>query len=162
MLLGGFWHGASWNFIIWGALHGVALAVHKVWILFTGRLTQSFNHSFVYKIIGVVITFHFVCFCWIFFHAKDFQDAMTIIHQIRYNLQPQYWPEFYSNYKPVIWMISLAMALHVIPDHWADMLISKINQKTPFIFYLLAFFTFVWLYGYFKSAEQVMPIYLQF
>jgi D-alanyl-lipoteichoic acid acyltransferase DltB (MBOAT superfamily) len=162
MLLGGFWHGASWNFIIWGALHGVALAVHKVWTLFTGRLTQSFNQSLVYKFIGIFITFHFVCFCWIFFHAKGFQDAMTIIHQIRYNFQPQYWPDFYSNYKPVIWMISLAMALHVIPDHWSDKLISKINKKTPFIFYLLTFFAFVWLYGYFKSAEQVMPIYLQF
>lgn len=42
MLLGGFWHGASWNFILWGALHGVALAVHKIWALLTGlRLKKN-------------------------------------------------------------------------------------------------------------------------
>jgi len=162
MLLGGFWHGASWNFIIWGALHGVALAVHKVWMLLTGRVTKSFNNSFFYRIIGILITFHFVCFCWIFFHAKNFHDALTIIHQIRYNFQSQNWSLFYDNYKSVLWMMSLAMSLHVIPDHWSDKVIAKINNKVPFVLYLICFFAFVYLYGYFKSAEQVLPIYLQF
>ena len=59
-------------------------------------------------------------------------------------------------------MISLAMVLHLIPDNWSDKVIAKINEKMPFVFYLIVFFAFVWVYGYFKSAEQVMPIYLQF
>jgi len=74
MLLGGLWHGASWNFVVWGGLHGVYLALERLlgkWFKF--RL-PAFLHW--------LITFHLVCFAWIFFRAKDFDTSRLIVTKI--------------------------------------------------------------------------------
>ena len=161
MLLGGFWHGASWNFIIWGAIHGVGLGIHKIWMLLTDKSLSSLNQSRIYKIISGILTFHFVCFAWIFFKAEDLEIAKTMIYQIFNNFDISVFGPFYDNYKGVVWMILAAMVLHLIPDNLADKVIAR-TKTIPIVVYILVFFLFLILYGYFKSAEQVMPIYLQF
>ena len=161
MLLGGFWHGASWNFIIWGAIHGVGLGIHKIWMLLTDKSFAAFNQSRIYKIISGILTFHFVCFAWIFFKAEDLEIAKTMIYQIFNNFDISVFGPFYDNYKGVVWMILVAMILHLIPDNLADKVIAR-TKTIPMVVYILVFFLFLILYGYFKSAEQVMPIYLQF
>ena len=161
MLLGGFWHGASWNFIIWGAIHGVGLGIHKIWMLLTDKSFSGFNQSRIYKIISGILTFHFVCFAWIFFKAEDLEIAKEMIYQIFNNFDISVFGPFYDNYKGVVWMILAAMVLHLIPDNLADKVIAR-TKTIPMVVYILVFFLFLILYGYFKSAEQVMPIYLQF
>ena len=161
MLLGGFWHGASWNFIIWGAIHGIGLGLHKIWMLSTGKALSGINNSLVYRIIMGVFTFHFVCFGWIFFRAENYDAAITMINQIIYNFDAEVFLPFYDNYKKVIWMIIFAMMIHLIPDDWAEKGIAKL-KTVPLTAYIIVFFGFLILYGYFKSAEQVLPIYLQF
>ena len=161
MLLGGFWHGASWNFIIWGAIHGVGLGIHKIWMLLTDKSFAAFNQSRIYKIISGILTFHFVCFAWIFFKAEDLEIAKEMIYQIFNNFDISVFGPFYDNYKGVVWMILVAMVLHLIPDNLADKVIAR-TKTIPMVVYILVFLLFLILYGYFKSAEQVMPIYLQF
>ena len=161
MLLGGFWHGASWNFIIWGAIHGVGLGIHKIWMLLTDKSLSSLNQSRIYKVISGILTFHFVCFAWIFFKAEDLEIAKEMIYQIFNNFDISVFGPFYDNYKGVVWMILAAMVLHLIPDNLADKVIAR-TKTIPMVVYILVFFLFLILYGYFKSAEQVMPIYLQF
>ena len=161
MLLGGFWHGASWNFIIWGAIHGVGLGIHKIWMLLTDKSLAAFNQSRIYKIISGILTFHFVCFAWVFFKAEDLEIAKMMIYQIFNNFDISVFGPFYDNYKGVVWMILAAMALHLVPDNLADKVIAR-TKAIPMVVYILVFFLFLILYGYFKSAEQVMPIYLQF
>ncbi len=161
MLLGGFWHGASWNFIIWGALHGISLAVHKIWMLLTGKALKRINNGWLYNAIAILITFHFVCFCWVFFKAADFDTAMTMIHQITHDFSLTVWNGFFGNYKSVLIMMAIAYLLHAIPDNYSDRLMDRF-PKLPLVGYITVFFLFVILYGYFKSAEPVMPIYLQF
>ena len=161
MLLGGFWHGASWNFILWGAIHGVGLGIHKIWMLLTDKSLSSLNQSRIYKIISGILTFHFVCFAWIFFKAEDLEIAKTMIYQIFNNFDISVFGPFYDNYKGVVWMILAAMVLHLVPDNLADKVIAR-TKTIPMVVYILVFFLFLILYGYFKSAEQVMPIYLQF
>ncbi|NJK96232.1 MAG: MBOAT family protein, partial [Bacteroidales bacterium] len=63
MILGGMWHGAHFKFIIWGALHGVGLAVNKMWSDFFPTRNQV---NLWQKVFGGIITFHFVCLAWIF------------------------------------------------------------------------------------------------
>jgi alginate O-acetyltransferase complex protein AlgI len=75
MLLGGLWHGASWNFVIWGALHGVALAGTRVWQRWRGGAPPSALGT----ALSVVLTFHYVCFAWIFFRAPSFAHARVMI-----------------------------------------------------------------------------------
>ena len=83
MLLGGFWHGASWNFIFWGALHGTALVVDKIWNNITGKFIPK---NWIVRIVGVLITFHFVCFCWIFFKFTTPYSRIGIEFLSLYNL----------------------------------------------------------------------------
>ena len=73
MLLGGLWHGASWNFVVWGGLHGLALMVHKAWRGAHRRDEQRLNP------LAVFLTFHFVCLTWIFFRAPDFATAWQVL-----------------------------------------------------------------------------------
>lgn len=70
LLLGGLWHGASWMFVIWGALHGMALVVHRVWRQLGFRMP---------KIIAWVMTFGFINLTWVFFRAKEMDDAFKVI-----------------------------------------------------------------------------------
>ena len=161
MLLGGLWHGASWNFILWGSMHGIALVVHKAWRKISARNLSKLNNQYWYNAIAVIITFHFVCFCWIFFKAHDFATALAMINQICNDFSFNVWNAFYENYKSVLWMIFLAGLLHAIPDSAADYLLHRF-PKIPVLVYILLFFGFLVLYGIFKSAEQVLPIYLQF
>ncbi len=161
MLLGGLWHGASWNFIMWGGLHGIALAIHKIWKGKTEKLLKPAENIFFINALSVLITFHFVCFGWVFFKAGSFADANHMIYQITHNFSFSVWGAFFDNYKSVLGMIGLAFVLHSIPDHYADTVIARF-RKIPLPVYLALFFLFVIVYGYFKSAEPVMPIYLQF
>jgi len=74
MLLGGLWHGASWNFIIWGALHGSYLAVHKI---LANKFPSLGNNVFFKtkggKIISIFITQYFVFLAWIAFRVQDLE-----------------------------------------------------------------------------------------
>lgn len=161
MLLGGFWHGASWNFIIWGALHGIGLAIHKVWLLITDKKFEKFNYKSWYNIIALIITFHFVCLGWVFFKANDFDTASSMLYQVSNNFSFDVWSGFFNNYWPVLLMMLLAYLLHAIPDSYVEKIITR-YQRLPLSAYISIFFVFVILYGYFKSSEPVMPIYLQF
>lgn len=76
MLLGGLWHGASWNYVIWGALQGLYLTVERS-INFPKFIETKTR---LIKIISGVVTFHLVCFSWIFFRAETFQKATGIIN----------------------------------------------------------------------------------
>jgi alginate O-acetyltransferase complex protein AlgI len=69
-LLGGIWHGAGWTFIFWGFLHGAALIVHRVWSLFNIKIWMPLSWF---------ITFNFINATWVFFRAKEFDDAIRIL-----------------------------------------------------------------------------------
>ncbi len=86
--LGGLWHGASWNFVLWGLFHGVALAFHKMWMMLTGRQKGEKSHG-LSRAFGVLITFHFVCFCWIFFRNANFDNSVDMLRQIFTAFRPQ-------------------------------------------------------------------------
>jgi alginate O-acetyltransferase complex protein AlgI len=75
MLLGGLWHGAAWNFVAWGALHGLALCVHRVW---TARVPGRSVPRRALAALGLPLTFVFVCLCWIFFRAEDLATAWGV------------------------------------------------------------------------------------
>lgn len=70
MLLGGLWHGASWNFVLWGAGHGIALAIHKRWAELTNHWT--IKNTTIYKLLAWAITFLVAILLWIPFRTADF------------------------------------------------------------------------------------------
>jgi len=69
-ILGGIWHGAGWTFIFWGFLHGMALVIHRFW------KTLGFKMP---KILAWFITFNFINIAWVFFRAKEWEDAIKVL-----------------------------------------------------------------------------------
>ena len=84
MLLGGLWHGASWNFVLWGGLHGVALATHKFWAS-RNPLKGLEQHSlllFVWTQFSRLLTLGVVLLGWVFFRAGSFEAATSFIGRV--------------------------------------------------------------------------------
>ncbi len=161
MLLGGFWHGANWTFIVWGAMHGTALALHKIWMEVAKKIIARLDTNIIYNFFAQLLTFLFVCFCWIFFKASNFTVAQAMIHQISYNFSLSVWWEFFGNYHNVIYLMLLGYALHMLPDNLPERIIPRL-QKAPMVAYIAVFLVFLVVYSQFKSSTPVMPIYLQF
>ena len=69
-IIGGLWHGAGWTFVFWGFLHGMALIVHRFW----KYLGFTMN-----AIVAWFITFNFVNIAWVFFRAKEWEDAIKVL-----------------------------------------------------------------------------------
>lgn len=113
MLLGGLWHGAHIKFLIWGALHGSALAFHKLWMQITG--TNGEGKSFLGRFWGQLITFHFVAFCWIFFRADNLEIVNQVLSQIAYHFEPQLVPQMLEAYRKVFILMGIAYLIHFIP-----------------------------------------------
>lgn len=159
MLLGGLWHGASWNFIVWGGLHGGALVVHKVWSgIFKNKSGKNFRFL---NFLSTILTFHFVCLGWIFFKAYSLELAFQMIEQIVFDFSFDSLTSLFENYRPVLIMIGLGFVFHFLPDSLAEYVKKRVG-KMPIIVSVFVFLVFVAVYAYFRSSEPIMPIYLQF
>jgi alginate O-acetyltransferase complex protein AlgI len=85
MLLGGLWHGASWTFVFWGFLHGAGLAVTRAWQRAAARRRvpgAASSPTLPGRVVATVLTFHYVCFAWIFFRAPTFKQAVLVLKQL--------------------------------------------------------------------------------
>lgn len=160
MLLGGLWHGASWNFIVWGGLHGVALAVNKFYRTVTGKARDWEPHGFR-KLIGVIITFHFVCFAWIFFRNSTFEASMTMINQVFRNFTPQLFPQLVEGYWKVFILMGIGFLLHFSPDKWQDAC-SRGVTKLPLLGKAVLLVALIYVVVQMKSTEIQPFIYFQF
>jgi alginate O-acetyltransferase complex protein AlgI len=85
MLLGGLWHGANWQMVFWGALHGGALIVHKTFRTQCDMHDIRVKNRLLKQLVAALSlfgTYIFTCLCWIFFRARSFSAAVTIIQRI--------------------------------------------------------------------------------
>ncbi|PIF04225.1 MAG: membrane-bound O-acyltransferase family protein [Arcobacter sp.] len=69
-IIGGIWHGAGWTFVFWGTLHGVALIIHRAWSKLGFKL---------WTWLAWLVTFNFVNIAWVFFRAKEWDDAIKVL-----------------------------------------------------------------------------------
>ncbi len=84
MLLGGLWHGASWSFALWGALHGSFLVTHRFWAgssLGQGLANLKGLPGLCYRVLAVAITFQLVCLAWCFFRLTSLSDSMLCVQK---------------------------------------------------------------------------------
>jgi alginate O-acetyltransferase complex protein AlgI len=114
MLLGGLWHGASWNFVFWGLLHGCGLAVNHWWTRDRrGAADLGEKSPLVHRfrlVVGWLATYVFVCFAWIFFRSRDLNTSLLIVRKILY-LDTSGSPWFYS---PLYMLLPLVVAAHIL------------------------------------------------
>jgi hypothetical protein len=161
MLLGGLWHGASWNFILWGALHGVALACHK---FFSQEVLHHDRHYYSAgwrRIVAIVITFHFVCLCWIFFRCSDMETAVTMLNQVATNFHPELLWQVISGYPWVFGLMAFGIISHYLPDSWQQHIVARLSMTNVFVCAVLIT-AVIYIVIQVKSSDIQPFIYFQF
>ena len=163
MLLGGLWHGAAVRFILWGALHGAALAVHKALMhAFPSVFKASGEQMRPWRrVLGVLVTFHVVCLGWILFRAPDMQTGERILSQIFGHFQWRLIPQVVSGYGTVMALMAAGYLLHMLPcraEAWGERTVAG----APLVVKALMLTVLIWCVMQIKSSEIQPFIYFQF
>lgn len=235
MLLGGLWHGASWVFVVWGGLHGLALTVDRlfsntkswwkkpivrigaVWLLILliiqgflfwrlgsgqidpflyeqmtgangvlgliwlitvsmalagdwliGRMAQPKTGAAWSNFFSVLMVFHFVTLCWVFFRSGAAANTFSpteityaMLGQIGSNFSLELASEIISGYGGVMAFIGLGLLLHFLPRS-IDLSVEKIFIRLPAIGQAFILFLVIWIVIQTASADVVPFIYFQF
>lgn len=157
MLIGGLWHGASWVFVAWGGLHGLALAAERYMKQFVKLPDKR-----IVKILCIVLVFHFVAFCWIFFRSATFEDAYRVIMRIAsLNFNPADWLTVIDSYRNVLLVIAVGYLLHFFPERPAAKARLLFEKMPPVGKAIVAGFVFWIVYATASSGTQPF-IYFQF
>lgn len=86
MLIGGLWHGAGWQFIIWGGYHGLLLVLYHLYARWANLRDFSWRRSKLWKVCSIVFVFHLVALGWIYFRAPNLAEAARVIGDVGHEL----------------------------------------------------------------------------
>lgn len=163
MLLGGLWHGASMRFVIWGALHGLGLAFHKLMMtLFPKKKHLPVWQHRLWHGISVILTFHFVCLGWVFFRASSFEVALEILNNIAsIRWEPQNWLVLFKIYQYAWGLILVGFFWHFLPKKILNPLNIAFSKSPAIIQAIIVGFVFWVVYATAVSGTQPF-IYFQF
>lgn len=158
MVMGGFWHGASWNFIIWGFLHGLGLIIHKVFkknhVYFESSSSVSREMKYWFF---VLINFVFVSICWVFFRTETLSSAIQILYRIITFADGVQYIYTYS-----LTYIVLVVVCNVISyyknDGEGSYLLFELNKLSS----LVLFFIVIWLIFLLAYFNNNPFVYAQF
>lgn len=128
MILGGLWHGASWTFVFWGALHGVYLVINHIW--------RRYSRLRLAPIVAWLFTFLAVVVAWVFFRAETFSSALAIVESL-VMFEGSTKALDYDSIKTLCFLFSTILICLVLPN--TQQLISKkispmsiYEETTPF------------------------------
>jgi D-alanyl-lipoteichoic acid acyltransferase DltB (MBOAT superfamily) len=162
MLLGGLWHGAALRFILWGAIHGVALAADKLFMRrSSGRKINGADMSLQRRIIGMILTFHLVCFAWIFFRADTMEKAGEMLTQIFMHFEPDVFLQFVAGYRLIFILMITGYVIHFMPKK-VDLSIREIVTRMPLWAKAALLSIAIFIVIQMKSAQIVPFIYFRF
>lgn len=161
MLLGGLWHGASWNFVIWGGLHGLYLAVHKVFLQnrkISERIVFQGVPKLFKQILLILLTYVLVLYTWLFFRATTLETTTVFISKI-FN-----WTS--SEFTPQLIIITLVYHIAIFIFDFSEYYTGKHTfllslRSKPFVYGILACMFFITLTFLFQS-EPLPFVYFQF
>ncbi|MCD8033018.1 MAG: MBOAT family protein [Alistipes sp.] len=162
MLLGGLWHGAAVRFILWGGLHGVALALHKLWMaVVPGAKASGAQMHWWSRAAGIFLTFNIVCFGWLMFRAESMQTVTLMLHQIFENFNAAMIPQVVTGYAAVFVLIAAGYLLHLLPGR-VDALAQRMVVHAPLVLQVVMAAAMIWCVMQIKSSDIQPFIYFQF
>ncbi len=175
MVAGGLWHGASWNFFIWGALNGFALVFYKVW----RRISPWENHKEKWIVRGwaIFLTFTFITFTRVWFRAgsntswsglnqthdiaAEFYAATSMLRQIFFHMDLGVIPSVIVGYWNVFLVILIGMIIHWLPDSFKDWYRTKFSMLPLWLIGIACCVAIFFVYQI-MSADMQPFIYFQF
>ena len=145
-----------------GTLHGVALALHKVWLTVVPRakVLGSDMHP-LWRVVGVLFTFHVVCLGWLLFRASDMANFWAILSNITHNFDLSVLPQFVGGYRAVVLLVVVGYAMHYLPSRWCEALHRRVATSS-FVVQALLLTATIWLVMQVKSTDIQPFIYFQF
>jgi alginate O-acetyltransferase complex protein AlgI len=156
MLLGGLWHGAALRFVIWGALHGAGLALEKAI-----NSVIKIPETRLTRLAGIIITFHFVCLCWIFFRADNMTVVRSMLSQITFSFHPEIFRDFVKGYPIILFLMVLGYILHFIPSNIEDYF-QQLVIRSSFMLKVTYLALIIFVVIQTKSSEIQPFIYFRF
>jgi alginate O-acetyltransferase complex protein AlgI len=175
MLVGGLWHGASWNFIIWGALNGAALVFYKSWKKISPW--EKHKHRMAVRAWAIFLTFSFITFTRVWFRAgssntwsdlntthnlqSEFMAATSMLEQIFFHMNWSIAPQVLMAYWNVFVVILIGLIIHWLPSSFKENYRSRFADLPIWCIGLAGFITIVLAYQI-MSADMQPFIYFQF
>ena len=158
MLLGGLWHGASWQFIIWGGLNGIGLVIYKFW----RKISPWENRSnILVNVWRITITFTFITFTRVFFRSESMDVVNGMLHQIGTNMDLSIVPEALVAYKLVFLVMLFGFVIHWLSQKWKDRIMNWFIDSPLWLQAVIAAVVVVIVYQSVSSDMQPF-IYFQF
>ncbi|MBL8209257.1 MAG: MBOAT family protein [Bryobacterales bacterium] len=122
MVIGGLWHGANWTFVVWGLLHGVALAVTRAIQTWRGNPLPS--PLWWMRVLRTFVTVQFVCLAWVFFRASSVGSAMTVLERIG-----SLTASLANISAPLAIVMGIAAVAHYCPSNWYKQLDERFSAS---------------------------------
>lgn len=161
MLLGGLWHGASWNFVVWGGLNGIGIVVYKLWLKFKKWMYAKLGWQATEKrkkrygrMVGIFITFNFITFTRIWFRSSDFVIARQVLNQITQHLSFAVAWDVLVGYKWVFITMLIGYVIHWLPSTWKEGYTAVFVRLPYYAQVGVAFITSFFLYQVLSSDMQ--------
>ncbi len=174
MLIGGFWHGASWNFIIWGGLNGLGLVFYKLWNPISPWKNKS---KWYWRIWAIFLTFSFISFTRVWFRSgsnngwsemtethnitDEFWSATLMLEQIFFKMDWSVAPMVLWAYKSVFVTVLIGMVVHWLPSSWKSSY-RNFFAKLPLPAIIVAIIGVIFFCYQVISADLQPFIYFQF
>ena len=176
MLVGGLWHGASWNFVLWGGMNGLGLALWKGLSVFYQRIGVN-TSALVWRIAGVIATFHFITFTRIWFRAgskttwdsigtthdlsAEWATATIVLERLSRVFDPAPVAALAHGYRDVLVVLAIGFTIHFLPEEWKIKYRNRF-ARAPWPVHLVAVLCAVGL-AWNAMAHGLQPfIYFQF
>jgi len=162
-LLCGLWHGAGWNFIFWGALHGIFMSF-SLMIKKPKEFVQKKLH--IHNTVGLkflqrFITFNLVAFSFLIFRLRSFDTIYEVIDQIFSFFHGEILMQFLEKMPLISGLLILGYLFHFMPDK-VEIYIKKFITSLPLVGKAILLALVIWIVAQFKSADMQPFIYFQF
>jgi D-alanyl-lipoteichoic acid acyltransferase DltB (MBOAT superfamily) len=155
MLLGGLWHGASWNFVIWGGLHGLALVIQRMLPVARSRAATGIGAG-IGGVLGWFVTLQFVSLTWVFFRSPSIEASFVYFKTL---FGATDWSTTVTPFVAVVF--AAGVLTHFIPPRWYEAL-EWGYDRSPLVMKVLAPFVVIFLISAAAPAGIAPFIYFQF
>lgn len=161
MLLGGLWHGASWNFVLWGALFGLAQVAHRVFRLNILHHDRHYRSRGIKRFFAVLFTFMFVLFTFMVFRNTNLQGVVDMLTQMFTKFHPEVFVQCVTGYVWVFVLIAFGFVSHWVPDSWTNRFVAYLS-KCNLLVYVVLLTAVIYIICQVKTSDVQPFIYFQF
>lgn len=161
MVVGGLWHGASWMYVIWGALQGFLLVVHKSMKSVFPSLPEHKKGSWWRMAANVFLTFNLIAITFVFFRMRSLEHVGHMAHQIFHDFHFGIAPQFIAGYFTIILACMLGYFLHLMPGTWTQKA-KELFTRVPFWVQAIVLAIVILIIIQVRQSDIVPFIYLKY